>query len=162
MGVFLEESGQVKGHPAALHRVQQDHHHPQRSPERFVLEHPCQQRGGLRGDKEIYFLDLSGSGKDCEAVQREGSDLRPLRGHKADQELIRQGGADEAGSLSGHRDDRGPQRDRCEQRHPLQDRQPGGELLRGQQDRCRGDRTATQAQGYGRNRDRGFHRHGFR
>ncbi len=52
--------------------------------------------------------------KDCEAVQREGSDLRPLRGHKADQELIRQGGADEAGSLSGHRDDRGPQRDRCE------------------------------------------------
>ena len=76
--------------------------------------------------------------------------------------LIRQGGADEAGSLSGHRDDRGPQRDRCEQRHPLQDRQPGGEHLRGQQDRCRGDRTATQAQGYGRNRDRGFHRHGFR
>ncbi len=69
--------------------------------------------------KKYISLISPDRGKDCEAVQREGSDLRPLRGHKADRKLIRQGGADEAGSLSGHRDDRGPQRDRCEQRHPL-------------------------------------------
>ena len=160
MGRILEEGGRIQGGETPLHRVLQDHHGPPRPAQRNVHQHPGQRPEGVRGDAQVHLPDLSRAGEDRQALRRAGADLRPFRSDPPDQELLRQGGTDEAGCVSRHRDHRGAQRDRRQQRHPGQDHRPGGEHLRGQQARRRGNRPPAASARYGRHRHRRFHRHG--
>ena len=63
---------------------------------------------------------FSRAGENSETLRRQGTYLRPFRGHKADQGLLRKGSIYEAGGLSRDRDHRGFECDRCQQRNTRQ------------------------------------------